>query len=154
MSDLVSYGGDPRVAASRSEIERITSDLTLVQRRLLDELQPMAQLSGIVHHIQLDLKIPDTLVRLGIQRHGCFVASESYFTGEARVAHQLNALADALHQNPWMRNLFPKEAVVALGAATLLAGFTNSNLSSQVLRAAASEIPKYKLGLLTKLIPS
>ncbi|MEY4451008.1 MAG: hypothetical protein RLZZ380_129 [Actinomycetota bacterium] len=154
MSGLVSYGGDPRVAASRSEIERITSDLTMVQRRLLDELQPIAQLSGIVHHIQLDLKIPDTLVRLGIQRHGCFVASESYFTGEARVAHQLNALADLLRENPWMRNLFPKEAVVALGAATVLAGFSNSNFSSQVLRATANEIPKNKLGLLTKLIPS
>jgi pimeloyl-ACP methyl ester carboxylesterase len=126
----------------------------MVQRRLLDELEPMAQLSGIVHHIQLDLKIPDTLVRLGIQRHGCFVASESYFTGEARVAHQLGALADVLHENPALTRLIPKEAWVILGATTLLAGFSNSNLSSQVLRATASEIPKNKLGLLTSVIPS
>ena len=154
MTGLVSYGGDARVAASRSEIERITSELTLVQRRLLDELQPMAQLSGIVHHIQLDLRIPDTLVRLGLQRHGCFVASESYFSGEAKVSHQLNALAEVLHENPWVSRLIPKEAWVALGLTTVLAGFTNSNLSSQLLRATASEIPKDRLRLLTKLIPS
>jgi pimeloyl-ACP methyl ester carboxylesterase len=142
------------VAVSRSEIERITSNLTMVQRRLLDELEPMAQLSGVVHHIQLDLKIPDTLVRLGMQRHGCFLASESYFTGEARVAHQLGALADVLHENPALTRLIPKEAWVILGATTVLAGFSNSNLSSQVLRATASEIPKNKLGLLTSVIPS
>ena len=153
MSGLISYGGEATVVATRSEIERITGELTLVQRRLLDELQPMAQLAGILHHLQLDLKIPETLVRLGLQRHGCFLASESYFSGDAQIAHQLNNLAEALKENPWLSRLIPKQAWVALGATTVLAGFTNTNFSSQVLRATSSEIPKAKLTFLTRLLP-
>jgi len=153
VSGLISYGGEATVVATISEIERITGELTLVQRRLLDELQPMAQLAGILHHLQLDLKIPETLVRLGLQRHGCFLASESYFSGDAQIAHQLNNLAEALKENPWLSRLIPKQAWVALGATTVLAGFTNTNFSSQVLRATSSEIPKAKLTFLTRLLP-
>ncbi|MFM2385098.1 MAG: hypothetical protein RL166_972, partial [Actinomycetota bacterium] len=82
MNDLVSYGGDRSVTVTRSEIERITGNLANIQTRLIDELQPLAQLNGIIHHLQLDAYLPETLIRLGLQRHGCFVASESYFTGD------------------------------------------------------------------------
>lgn len=154
MSGLLSYGGDTSVVAARSEIERITTDLGLVQRRLLDELQPLAQLNGLIHHLQLDAILPETLIRLGLQRHGCFVASESYFTADARVAHQLSALAETIHSNAWLTRLIPKEAWVALGAATVVAGFSNTNFTAQMVRAAGSQLPLEKFDLLAQVIPS
>ena len=154
MSGLVSYGGDTQVVATRSEIERITGELSLIQRRLVDELQPMAQLSGLVHHAQLDLQLPETLVRLGIQRHGCFIASESYFTADAQVAHRLESLAQTLHDNPWLSKMIPKEAWIALAATTVVAGFTNTDITSQVIRATGSQIPVTKIDLLTQVLPS
>ncbi len=154
MSGLLSYGGETSVVATRSEIERITSDLGLVQRRLLDELQPLAQLNGLIHHLQLDAMLPETLIRLGLQRYGCFVASESYFTADARVAHQLSALAETIHNNAWLTRLIPKEAWVALGAATVAAGFSNTNFSAQVVRAATGQLPLEKFDLLAQVIPS
>lgn len=153
MTGLVSYGGDPRVVAAREEIERITASLALVQKRLLDELHPMAQLNGLVHHIQLDLKMPETLVRIGLQRHGCFVAGENYFTAEARVAHRLESLAQLIHQNAWLSNAIPKEAWVALGAVTIAAGFSNTNFSSQVIRATAQRLPLNQLDRVTNFLP-
>jgi hypothetical protein len=154
MSGLVSYGGDETVVATRAEIERITSDLSAVQRRLLDEIKPMAQLNGVVHHLQLDLMLPETLVRLGLQRHGCFVAAESYFTTDARVAHQLDKVAETLHDNPWLTRLIPKEVWVGLAATTAVAGFTNTDFTSQVVRATASQIPSEKFDLLTQVLPN
>ena len=154
MSGLVSYGGDVAVVATRSEIERITSDLALVQRRLLNELQPLAQLNGLIHHLQLDAILPEALIRLGLQRHGCYVASESYFSTDARVAHQLNGLAETIHNNAWLARLIPKEAWVALGAATVAAGLSNTNFSAQMVRAAAGQLPVEKFDLLTQVIPS
>lgn len=154
MSDLVSYGGDPRVVATRSEIERITASLALVQRRLLDELHPLAQLNGLVHHIQLDLKLPETLVRIGLQRHGCYVAAENYFTVDAQVAHRLDSLAQIIHENKWISNAIPKEAWVAIGAATVAAGFTNSNLTAQVVRVGASQLPLRELDRVGAFLPN
>jgi len=154
MSDLVSYGGDPRVVATRSEIERITAALALVQQRLLDELHPMAQLNGLVHHIQLDLKLPETMVRIGLQRHGCFVASENYFTADAQIAHRLDSLAQIVRDNQWLSNAIPKEAWVGLGALTLAAGFTNSNFTAQAVRAGSSQLPIGQLNHAAKFLPS
>jgi hypothetical protein len=84
VSDLVSFGGDQRVVATRSEIERITAELSLVQRRITDELHPLAQIHGIVHHIQFDSVVPEVLVRLGLRMTPGWptnsTALENYFT--------------------------------------------------------------------------
>jgi hypothetical protein len=141
------------VVAARSEIERITADLALVQRRLLDELHPLAQLNGLVHHIQLDLKLPETMVRIGLQRHGCYVAAENYFTVDAQVAHRLNSIAQIVHENKWISNAIPKEAWVAIGAATVAAGFSNSNVTAQVVRAGASQMSINQMNQATRFLP-
>lgn len=141
MSSLVSYGGDPRVVASRAEIERITSELAQVQRRLEGELTLLAQLHGIVHHLQLDANIPETLVRLGLQRHSCFVAAENYFSTDAKVAHVVEAAAGFIAKNQWVRNLIPRQAWVTLGVGTLAAGFTNTNVTALGANALASSLP-------------
>lgn len=153
MSDLVSYGGDPRVTVARSEIERITANLGVVQRRLLDELAPMAQLSGVIHHVQLDTYLPETLVRLGLQRHGCFVASESYFSADARVAHKLDSIANAIQENPSLRQAIPSQVWQALAVTVGVGAFTNTNVTSLGVRTVAGQLPLEKISGAVALLP-
>lgn len=153
MSDLVSFGGDQRVVATRSEIERITAELSLVQRRITDELHPLAQLHGIIHHLQFDSNVPEVLVRLGLQRHGCFVAGESYFTTDARLAHKFNGLGEFLHDNPWLTKRIPNQVWLALGGATALAGFTNTNFTALAVRAGMPMVPTDKIAVVSAVIP-
>lgn len=149
MSELVSYGGDPNIVASRTEIERISAALGVVQQRLLDELQPMAQLNGVIQHIQFDVELPETLVRLGLQRHGCFIASESYFTTDARISHQLNGIAEFLVANPWAAKLIPKEAWIATAAASVLGSFTNTPVTAHAIRTGMAQIQSEQIATLT-----
>ena len=154
MNDLVSFGGDPNIVASRSEIERISGALEVVQRRLVDELQPLAQLNGLLQHIQFDIELPETLVRLGLQRHGCYVAAESYFSTDARIAHQLNGLAETIQANPWLAKTIPKQAWVALAGVTVAGTFTNTPITAQVVRAAVSQLPIQHLPAATSVLPN
>ena len=153
MSELVSFGGDPRVVATRSEIERIISELSHIQNRITHELHPLAQLHGIIHHIQFDSVVPEVLVRLGLQRHGCFIAGENYFTADVRLAHKFNGLGEFLHDNPWLAKRIPNQAWLALGGATLLAGFTNTNLTALAVRAGRPLLPMEKLGAISNVVP-
>ena len=153
MSGLVSYGGDPSVTVARSEIERITSNLASIQNRLTDELQPLAQLNGLIHHLQLDAQLPETLIRLGLQRHGCFVASESYFTGDARIAHQLAAVAEAIHAHPWLQKVIPSPVWAGLAATVGLSALGNSNITAFGVRAAVGEYPVGKIGTSISKLP-
>lgn len=154
MTELVSYGGDPSVTVARSEIERITNNLAHIQTRLIDELQPMAQLNGIIHHLQLDAHLPETLIRLGLQRHGCFVASESYFTGDARIAHQLSAVAETIQANPWLEKLIPNQVWLGLAATAGVSAFSNNNLTSLALRTVAGQFPMEKFGSAISNLPN
>jgi hypothetical protein len=153
LTGLVSYGGDPSIVASRAEIERISGTLGVIQQRLLDELQPMAQLNGLIQHLQFDVELPETLVRLGLQRHGCFVASESYFTTDARISHQLNGLSEFLAENPWVAKLIPREAWAAAAAASILGSVTNTPVTAHAIRTGMAQIPSEQLPILTAPLP-
>jgi hypothetical protein len=154
LTGLVSYGGDPSIVASRAEIERISGTLGVIQQRLLDELQPMAQLNGVIQHLQFDVELPETLVRLGLQRHGCFVASESYFTTDARISHQLNGIAEFLTTNPWAANLIPKEAWATAAAASIIGSVTNTSVTAHAIRTGMAQIPSEQLPILTAPLPN
>ncbi len=154
MNDLVSYGGDRSVTVARSEIERIANLLGHVQNRLINELSPLAQLHGLVNHLQLDVNLPDTLVRLGLQRHGCYVASESYFTGDARVAHQLGALAEAVNTHPWLKQVIPKPVWAASTTLIAVSALSNSNITALGVRGALSGMPVEAIGEVTSRIKS
>ena len=149
MSELISYGGDSTVVVARAEMERITQELALVQRRLLDELTPLAQLHGVIQHVQLDCELPDALVRLGLQRHGCFVAAESYFSGDARVAHSLDRIATFIHDNPWIRNAIPKQVWGGLAAGLGASVFMNNNFAALGARTVVGQLP---LGTLSNAV--
>lgn len=142
------------MTVARSEIDRITNNLAAIQTRLTDELQPLAQLNGLVHHLQLDAHLPETLVRLGLQRNGCFVASESYFTGDARVAHQLDAVAGAIHSNPWLQKLIPAEVWVGLAAGLGISALSNNNLTSLGVRTTVGQLPVESLSTAISKLPS
>jgi hypothetical protein len=154
VSGLVSYGGDRSVTVARSEIERITANLATIQTRLTDELQPIAQLNGLIHHLQLDAHLPETMIRLGLQRHGCFIASESYFTGDARIAHHLAAVADAIHSHPWLQRLIPNPVWVGLATTVGLSALSNSNLTALGVRAVVGEFPADKIGNSISKLPN
>jgi hypothetical protein len=139
--------------ATRSEIERITSELAMVQKRITDELHPLAQLHGLVHHIHFDSVVPEVLVRLGLQRHGCFVAGESYFTTDARLAHKFNGLGEFLHDNPWLAKKIPSQAWLALGGITVLAGFTNTNFTALAIRTGRPLLPTEEVGRVSAILP-
>ncbi len=154
LTGLVSYGGDPSIVASRAEIERISGTLGVVQQRLIDELQPMAQLNGVIQHLQFDVELPETLVRLGLQRHGCFIASESYFTIDARISHQLNGITEFLATNPWAAKLIPKEAWLTAAAVTVLGAATDSPVTAHAVRTGMAQIDSDQLPLLTSPLPN
>ena len=154
LTGLVSYGGDPSIVASRAEIERISGTLGVVQQRLIDELQPIAQLNGVIQHLQFDVELPETLVRLGLQRHGCFIASESYFTTDARISHQLNGITEFLATNPWAAKLIPKEAWLTAAAVTVLGAATDSPVTAHAVRTGMAQIDSDQLPLLTSPLPN
>lgn len=154
MSDLYSYGGDHRVVVARAEIERITATLSTIQARLENELRPMAQLHGLVQHVQYDFELPELLVRLGLQRHGCFVASENYFGVEAKTAHQFSAIANFVNSNPWLKAAIPKSVEIGLGIGLVAAGFSNTNLTAHGVGALAASLPVGELETLSRNLPS
>lgn len=154
MSDLVSYGGDPSVVATRAEIERITAELSVIQSRITHELHPLAQLHGLIHHIQFDSVVPEVLVRLGLQRHGCFVAGESYFSTDARLAHTFNGLGQFMQENQWLAKKVPGQVWLALGGVAALAGFSNSNITALAVRAVEPMLPKQQLGSVPSILKS
>lgn len=153
MNGLVSYGGDPKVTVARAEIERITASLAGVQTRLINELQPMAQINGLIHHLQLDAALPDTLIKLGMQRHGCFVAAETYFSGDAQIAHTFSAIAEVVSRLPWVRNAIPSQVweSLAIGAGAL--AFTNTDGTALATRTFTSQLPLDTIGRMGSLIP-
>ena len=130
--------------ATRAEIERIAGSLGLIQKRLVDELTPIAQLHGIVNHVKLDLQLPETFARLGLQRTGCYVASESYFSGDAKVAHAFSAISQTFNDKAWL----------AVGAVGVVAAFTNSDITSLAVRTGVGKLPLGQLGLAMNLLPS
>jgi hypothetical protein len=154
LTGLVSYGGDQKIVVARGEIERIAAQLAHIQNRLITELSPLAQLNGVAHHLQLDAQIPETLVRLGLQRQGCYVAAESYFTGDARIAHQFTALVSVVNAHPWLQQIIPKSVWLATAALVGVSSLTNSNFTALGVRAGMSALPAQSIGEATSKLKS
>lgn len=154
MSDLVSFGGDGKVVATRSEIDRITGELASVQNRLVDELAPLAQFHGLIHHIQLDVYLPEVLVRLGLQRHGCYVAGERFYTEDAKLAHHFNVVGEFLADNQWLTRSIPRQVWGAIAVGTVGAGFTNTDLTALGLRFGQPLLPVDTAGQVISALPA
>lgn len=140
MAGLVSYGGDPRVVASRAEIERVSGHLGTVSSRALTQLLDL--LSNPVHRAQFALQLPELEIRLTKLRLALAATSEGYFTTEARVAHQLDQVGHVIRDHPWLLNLIPpglRDKVIAGGVAAVgLSVFAPGNTGARSVRLLAA----------------
>ena len=121
MTGLVAWGGDPRIVATRAEIDRGSSVIALAQSRLLGEVQPFDFLVDPVHRVVFALHLPALLFRLEQLRWACGAAADAYLSTEARVAQRVHWLTRLVAQHPWLDKLVPaqvveKAGVIALGA--------------------------------------
>lgn len=136
MAGLVSYGGDPRVVASRAEIERVSGHLGTVSSRALTQLLDL--LSNPIHQAQFAMQLPELEVRLTKLRLALSATAEGYFTTEARVAHRIDQVGHLLRDHPWLLNLIPagiRDKVIAGGVAAVgLSVFAPGNTGARSIR--------------------
>lgn len=90
MGDVVSYGGDPKIVASRAEIERVQRELAAVCAWLEAQIEPLDFVSNPIKRVGLALELPPVQGRLEAVRMALAQAAESYFTTEARVANEFD----------------------------------------------------------------
>ena len=133
MAGLVSYGGDPRVVATRTEIDRVSGELGVVAQRgataLLDVFHDP------IHRLQFDVHVPELELRLAKLRLALGSAADSYFTTEATVAMRLTHIGHFVRDHPWLLNLMPQGVrekvigggLVAAGASLFAPGTIGAN---------------------------
>jgi DNA-binding phage protein len=89
LADVISYGGDPRVIATRAEIDRIQSALAAAGNLLQDELEVTDFLTLPLKRIGLAMEMPMLQERINYLMQALETAANEYFDGEALVAKQL-----------------------------------------------------------------
>ena len=88
MGDVVAYGGDPKIVASRAEIERVQRELSAVSAWLDAQIEPLDFLLNPIKRVGLAMELPVVQARLETVRLALSQAADSYFSGEARVANE------------------------------------------------------------------
>ncbi len=104
---LVSYGGDPRIVATRSEIERGRGTLQQAQQRLVDEFDFTDFLIDPVQRSALALHTPGILWRIEKLQWACAAAAEAYLSVEARVTNRIHWITQFVAQHPALMALIP-----------------------------------------------
>lgn len=132
---LISYGGDPRIVATRSEIERGRASLQLAQQRLVDEFELTDFLIDPVQRALLALHAPSILLRIEKLQWACAAAAESYLSVEARVTNRIHWLTQFIAQHPLLMSLIP----VTLKARIPLA-FMGAVAATQFIDGKASRM--------------
>jgi hypothetical protein len=87
--DISSYGGDARVVATRSEIERVMAELFGIGAWLRDQVEFEDFLTETFPRVRLALELPPILERLERIRQACANAADSYFGNEAEISREL-----------------------------------------------------------------
>jgi len=91
-SEIVSYGGDPTIVATRAEIERIQAGLALVGNLLGGEVELTDFLTSPLKRIGLAMELPGVQERIRYLLQALDAAANEYFDGEALVAKELTDL--------------------------------------------------------------
>lgn len=147
MGGLVGYGGDPRVVASREEIERVSAELAVVAQELNGGA--LMFLPDPIQRAQLDVLLPHIDYRITRTRQALAHAAESYFSTDARVAHHIESIGAAVRHHPWLWHLLPKttrDGIVAGGVLALVAAqFAPGNTGAMATRLAASSIDERQI---------
>lgn len=92
MAAIESYGGDPRIIATRAEIERVQTALAAAGNFLLDQLDLTDFLNTPLKRIGLAMEMPGVSERINYLISALQNAAKEYFDGEALVAKELTDL--------------------------------------------------------------
>lgn len=145
MTGLIAWGGDPRIVATRSEIDRGSALIGLAQSRLLGEVQPFDFLVDPVHRVVFAMHLPVLLFRLEQLRWACGAAADAYLSTEARVAQRVHWLTRLVAQHPWLDKLVPAFAVEKAGAiaagAIVATQFVSGDTSKMLAREFVDVYP-------------
>jgi hypothetical protein len=89
---ISSYGGDPRIVATRTEIERVQAGLASVGNLLGGEVEFTDFLTSPLKRIGLAMELPAVQDRIDYLLQALGTAANEYFDGEALVAKELTDL--------------------------------------------------------------
>jgi len=143
---LVSYGGDPRIVATRSEIERGRGTLQLAQDRLRAEFELTDFLIDPVQRGLLALHAPGILFRIEKLQWACAAAAEAYLSVEARVTNRIHWVTQFVAQHPLLMALIPigvraripLALMGAIAATQFIDGKTSRVLARETIDAYSS----------------
>ena len=136
---LVSYGGDAKVVATRVEIDRVMSELSGLEAWLRDQVE-FGQLNNqSSQQVRLALEIPPILERLSRIRDACGRAADSYFDGEVEISRELRA-------GPKLP--VPELASALAGAGAWFGVLNETNVSAELVGVAGSVSPPTSIGTL------
>jgi hypothetical protein len=143
---LVSYGGDPRIVATHSEIERGRSTLQLAQDRLRAEFELTDFLIDPVQRGLLALHAPGILFRIEKLQWACASAAEAYLSVEARVTNRIHWITQFIAQHPLLmalipigvRGTIPLALMGAVAGTQLIDGKTSRVLARETIDAYSS----------------
>ena len=115
---LVSYGGDAQIVATRGEIDRVIAELNGLEAWLRGqvELQDFAIEPGI--RLRLAIELPSILEKLSRIRDACGHAADSYFGVETEISRELR-------ERPELPIAGLASGIAAAGATVGLLGETN-----------------------------
>lgn len=89
VTDLISYGGDPTIIATRAEIERVQSGLAAAANLLLDQVEVTDFFTHPLKRIGLAMELPGVKERIDHLMRALEAAANEYFDGEALIAKEL-----------------------------------------------------------------
>jgi hypothetical protein len=138
-SGLISWGGDPRIVATRSEIDRASSLIAMAQSRLLGEVQPFDFLVEPLQRIIFATHLPELLFRLEKLKWACGSAADAYLSTEARVAQRVHWLSQMIAQHPWLEKILTQGNIEKAGVATLAGVVATQFFAGDVSKMMARE---------------
>lgn len=139
-SSLISWGGDPRIVATRSEIDRASSLIAMAQSRLLGEVQPFDFLVEPLQRIIFATHLPELLFRLEKLKWACGAASDAYLSTEARVAQRVHWISQMIAQHPWLEKILTQGNIEKAGVATLVGVVATQFFAGDVSKMMAREL--------------
>jgi hypothetical protein len=92
--EIVSYGGDAKIVATRAEIDRVMAELFGIGSWLRDQVDFEDFLTETFPRVRLALELPPILERLEKIRQACANAADSYFGSEAEISRELRENID------------------------------------------------------------
>jgi len=87
--ELVSYGGDAQIVATRGEIDRVMAELNGLEAWLRSQVELQDFATEPVLRVRLALELPPILEKLGRIRDACGHAADSYFGAETEISREL-----------------------------------------------------------------